>query len=648
VNESIHINTVYTYLYRTLHVTSYIVRSEKELSMASLPPRKSRNKPNNANKLQLDQTAVAFYEYLHDNEEALKQASDRDGVHTVFQEQFYPKYYSMNIKNQQENDQEIDENDTPKTTKKEIKAAQRMEGLVMARLRQKKFVRTKRVGNQVLVLYADPTTSAFAPLPERASAVQDIRQRQVLLQQSKHGVEISQQQQTSAVQLVQIGETRIVTLEVQYQQQQIDPGDELALGVAALAIKDRNEHDGVTENGDKGTKVLLEKIFLAGSQRKDYSYQLRGAAAAPTTTTLEGCPLDLEDLLLTLKLDESSETQQQQQQVVVLPARLDGQQPDTLQIQLSITPNRIGIFRVHVQCHFSVNKKEFTIVRYVTIKSSGGDPVLDQILRPVTPYKRPQRRRRGKTKTQFNPESFEPPPPSEQQQRGQNPFERLSHHNIPPEVRELIEGGELETLLERPTTSADYGSFWKHLLWASEHQAYQDMQLYDMIQVRLQREGRFLVLTVPGLAEGRPSVLRGDVVNVDWKGNMYKGKVQHTRLLEVVLEFHASLHKSYNPAVDLVDVSFTFSRMAFRTSHEACVTAETAMMDTMLFPKDVDVETIRSEKWLRKVPTVWSWANRSLNQEQMMAARNIVEGALRPLPYIIFGPPGTGAFLFLL
>jgi hypothetical protein len=146
--------------------------------------------------------------------------------------------------------------------------------------------------------------------------------------------------------------------------------------------------------------------------------------------------------------------------------------------------------------------------------------------------------------------------------------------------------------------------------------------------------------TVGLLAEGRPFVLRGDVVNVTWNSRRYQGLVQQTRLLEVLIELDRSFHRTFNHALEKVNVRFTFSRTTFRTSHEGCSKAPKAMGEYMLTPK--------REHWIihhrRIVPTKLQWANPNLNLEQRAAVIRILEGGRRPLPYVLFGPPGTGVF----
>ena len=59
------------------------------------------------------------------------------------------------------------------------------------------------------------------------------------------------------------------------------------------------------------------------------------------------------------------------------------------------------------------------------------------------------------------------------------------------------------------------------------------------------REGRFLFLSVPGLAENRPSVLKGDelfVEPVSGRGQQsFRGFVTQVKELEVYLEFGKGL-----------------------------------------------------------------------------------------------------------
>ena len=138
---------------------------------------------------------------------------------------------------------------------------------------------------------------------------------------------------------------------------------------------------------------------------------------------------------------------------------------------------------------------------------------MDDILRPTSPYKKKKR-------------VFEVPPnevvpaPQRERKKGPSPFWKLPHHRFPRDTRQLIMRCKLENALQKPDTDVMlYAKFWTDILWASEYHAYEDIKLYDMEDVHLKREGRFMALHVPGPAEGRPSVLRGDEINVTWNGS---------------------------------------------------------------------------------------------------------------------------------
>jgi hypothetical protein len=65
----------------------------------------------------------------------------------------------------------------------------------------------------------------------------------------------------------------------------------------------------------------------------------------------------------------------------------------------------------------------------------------------------------------------------------------------------------------------------------------------------------------------------------------------------------------------------------------------------MLAPQAHHVAQIESEQdqmEQRVLPRNFAWASQTLNEEQKKAIKEIAKGGLRPMPYIIFGPPGTG------
>jgi hypothetical protein len=314
-------------------------------------------------------------------------------------------------------------------------------------------------------------------------------------------------------------------------------------------------------------------------------------------------------------------------------------------LAVAFQPKQIGVIGATLRFCFYDGTKQFEISRHVKLKV-GSSPEMDAILKPTAPY---ERRKRTKA---VRHDAVCAAPRLPNSNKTSNPFASVLHNMIPKSVRTLLDTQEIEMLLQKyqdwknyeACSIAGYASYWKHVLWASEYQDYLDIQQYDLENVLLKQQGNRYSLVVAGLEEGRPSIVRGDVVNVTLnqaKTTLYQGRVDQVRLHEVWLLFSSAF--KYN-GVDRVHARFTFSRMPYRLTHEAVVRAEERMKKLMLIPDVQDVVRLRENSLVRSVPQGWIWANRNLNQEQSNAVMQIVQGGLRPLPYIIFGPPGTGMY----
>ena len=99
-----------------------------------------------------------------------------------------------------------------------------------------------------------------------------------------------------------------------------------------------------------------------------------------------------------------------------------------------------------------------------------------------------------------------------------------------------------------------------------------DITSYDMTKAPLLMEGRGnYKLFVPGLAENRPSVLKGDRILIRvGEGRKFEGIVTRTTQENAYLEFPRSFAQVYIPGLP-VDVRFTFSRTTLRTSHQGLI-----------------------------------------------------------------------------
>uniref|UniRef100_A0A8D3CY82 RNA helicase n=1 Tax=Scophthalmus maximus TaxID=52904 RepID=A0A8D3CY82_SCOMX len=165
----------------------------------------------------------------------------------------------------------------------------------------------------------------------------------------------------------------------------------------------------------------------------------------------------------------------------------------------------------------------------------------------------------------------------------------LKKYAIPPYVNQLVNALK-RALLQSPLSWENYAEKFQLLLFLEELQMVVDMKRYNIpnddkeehaVMTRDAKNKKLLVLEVPGVAENRPSVLRGDELLVRPAGETgvkYRGYVHSVELNRVKLGFSS----------DLFD---------------------------------------------------WKLER---NEEQFRAVKHIVAGSSRPAPYLVFGPPGTG------
>uniref|UniRef100_A0A8C3BIF9 RNA helicase n=1 Tax=Cairina moschata TaxID=8855 RepID=A0A8C3BIF9_CAIMO len=200
----------------------------------------------------------------------------------------------------------------------------------------------------------------------------------------------------------------------------------------------------------------------------------------------------------------------------------------------------------------------------------------------------------------------------------------LSTYPYPKSLKETIKLGpktdpasswvKMLSLLEAPLQAGNYQQKFQLLLHLEEIQMEVDIRRYDMQEVTMVQDRELLVLNVPGVAENRPSVLKGDHLFVSLSSErdssplvQYKGYVHDVELEKVKLGFSSKLKNKFVNQLKF-DVTFTFSRLPLQGNYQ---------------PR-------------------WYDSKLQTNEEQRRAVMHIVMGMSRPAPYLIFGPPGTG------
>jgi helicase MOV-10 len=298
---------------------------------------------------------------------------------------------------------------------------------------------------------------------------------------------------------------------------------------------------------------------------------------------------------------------------------------------------------------------------------SSGDADLLNDIGPSAPFE-PKRRKAPTNRWQG---SEIPPPPSEKSPPT-IPLEapRLEQHDIPPDWRQICELGEEDDEVQRAHVALDaevvvggsykgitkaYIHLHRRLLWSEEIQLEGDLALFNLEgdkAATFEKSGRHLRLTVAGLAERRPSLLKGDYLRARLRGDnylrarlrgettiQYKGQVEIVEREDVLLRFDNRLHNAYISG-QRVEIQFILSRGPWRLFHQGLGYVTPDLTKNVLFPsEDPSREALMTTKDVTASPF-----NRNVgdNPEQWRAVSRIVDRSHMPYPFVVFGPPGTG------
>uniref|UniRef100_A0A673M8R7 RNA helicase n=1 Tax=Sinocyclocheilus rhinocerous TaxID=307959 RepID=A0A673M8R7_9TELE len=205
-------------------------------------------------------------------------------------------------------------------------------------------------------------------------------------------------------------------------------------------------------------------------------------------------------------------------------------------------------------------------------------------------------------------------------------------------------GGLRAQVLDTQLCMKNYKERFHLLLHLEEIQMEVDIKKYDLYGKTMtldKSNKKLLILKVPGVAENRPSVLRGDKLNVCLSEDrnqpitVYEGYVHSVELERVKLGFSKTLLQKFVKNMKF-NVEFSINRFPIRLQHRAVELACQHRLGDVLFPSDKGTG-------LTALPHL-SMFNKDLenNPEQKAAVQHILSGTSKPAPYLIFGPPGTG------
>uniref|UniRef100_A0A3B4FC64 Mov10 like RISC complex RNA helicase 1 n=1 Tax=Pundamilia nyererei TaxID=303518 RepID=A0A3B4FC64_9CICH len=199
----------------------------------------------------------------------------------------------------------------------------------------------------------------------------------------------------------------------------------------------------------------------------------------------------------------------------------------------------------------------------------------------------------------------------------------LPNYPVPQALRDCVEAQSDVLVVEPCLGEVSLPSRFSVLLWLEELNAERELREFSLSGALLRKGAVYLHLEVPGLAEGRPNLYIGKVALI----------VTQINDEDVSLRVNSDFQRSY--LGEPLDVEFSYNRLTMRRCHSA-------LEQTKHFGESKFNLNYYCAPTSKPIPTKGHFFNPDLNPPQKEAVKRILAGECRPLPYVLFGPPGTG------
>lgn len=217
---------------------------------------------------------------------------------------------------------------------------------------------------------------------------------------------------------------------------------------------------------------------------------------------------------------------------------------------------------------------------------------------------------------------------------------------VKPQSRSLSE--KLNQMLPNvPLSMENYGHRFHNLLFLEEIEMKKAFSMYKGATSFLEQDQLFW-MSCTNIQELRPPIAIGDEIHArNGSGSQYyyRGKVQKFTEKYFVIKFKDDFVNDFDNGI--YDYEFHYNRTIFKRKQFSVDYTINKFDNQFMFPTELTVFEpqlnvhVQDDCQLMLNGTLIEHFMQRLNAEQLQAVKNALCGECRPLPFIIYGPPGN-------